>query len=220
MKIKDLPLIDRPREKLQKYGPAKLSDAELLAILFGHGSGGLSAIELAKKVLKKIGLENIADSDVKELREKGGLGEAKACSAVACFELGKRFLNKQAGGLIMSPRDVFEELKDERKSKKEHFIIFYLDSRSRLIQKETVSIGILDASLIHPREVFEPAVKVSARQIIMAHNHPSGDPSPSETDLETTDRLLRASKIMGIDILDHVIVCQNSFFSFADKKLI
>ena len=219
MQIKNLPACERPRERLVKYGPGKLSNAELLAILLRSGVKGVNVVELSNKILKKFG-NVFAKTNVADLAKTFGLGTAKACEIVACFELGKRFLKDKPAALILSPKDVWENLKEIRDHKKEHFIIFYLDSRNREIQKEIVSVGTLNANLVHPREVFEPAVKNLAAQIIVAHNHPSGQTDPSEEDLAITKRLIEAGKLLGIEVLDHVIVAQKEFSSFKEKGLI
>jgi len=220
MKIKDLPKIDRPREKLEKYGPEKLSDSELLAILLGTGSKGVNVVELSNKILKKFSKSGLAKANFKELKNTFGLGSAKACEIIACFELGQRLLKNKKSVLIISPQDVFKETKDIRDNKKEHFVIFYLDTRNQEIKREIISIGTLNANLVHPREVFEPAIKNNAAQIIVAHNHPSGDTEPSEDDLIITKKLVEAGKILGIEVLDHIIVTKNTFISLKEKNLI
>ena len=220
MKIKDLPKVDRPREKLEKYGPEKLSDSELLAILLGTGSKGINVVELANKILKKFSGDGLTKANFKELKNTFGLGSAKACEIIACFELGQRLLKNKKSVLIISPQDVFKETKDIRDNKKEHFVIFYLDARNQEIKREIISIGTLNANLVHPREVFEPAIKNNAAQIIVAHNHPSGDTEPSEDDLIITKKLVEAGKILGIEVLDHIIVTKNTFISLKEKNLI
>lgn len=155
-----------------------------------------------------------------DLRVYPGLGPAKACEIIACFELGKRFLKDKQTRLYMKPSQVWEVLKDIRESKKEHFVIFYLDTKNQEITQEIISIGTLNASLVHPREVFEPAVRNLASQIIVAHNHPSGDNTPSQEDLNITQKLVESGKILGIEVIDHVIVSKNNFFSFRDNKLL
>lgn len=220
MKIKDLPKIDRPREKLEKYGPERLSNSELLAILLRTGGENINVVELSKKILGKFSGNGLTKANVKDLKNTFGLGTAKACEIIACFELGRRLLQNKKAALILSPKDVWEELKDIRGNKKEHFVVFFLDARNQEIKREIISIGSLNANLVHPREVFEPAVRYLAAQIIVAHNHPSGDPEPSEDDITITKRLVEAGKIMGIEITDHIIVSKNNFFSFKDRKLI
>lgn len=220
MKIKELPKIERPREKLIHYGPEKLSDAELLAIIFRTGKKGVSAIDLAKRLLRNFSDDKFIKLNIKDLRNIDGIGVTKACQLVACLELGRRYFAKNNSNLINSPEDIWKELRDVRNSKKEHFVVFYVDSRNSLIRKDIVSIGTLNTSLVHPREVFEPAVNNFAAQIILAHNHPSGDPDPSDDDIEITKRLIKAGEIMGIEVVDHVVVADHNFFSFKEKGLI
>lgn len=220
MKIKDLPKIDRPREKLEKYGPERLSDSELLAILLRTGGEGINVVELANKILKKFSGIGLAKTSVKELKNTFGLGSAKACEVVACFELGRRLLQNKQSALLLPPKDVWDELKDLRDHKKEHFMIFFLDARNQEIKREIVSVGSLNANLVHPREVFEPAVRHLAAQVIIAHNHPAGDPSPSQEDSEITKQLVEAGKLLGIDVKDHVIVSKTNLFSFKEHKLL
>lgn len=220
MRIKDLSKIERPREKLEKYGPEKLLDSELLAILLRTGSKGMNVVELSKKILRKfsnVGLEKVKVDDLKNIL---GLGVAKACEIVACFELGRRLLKDKKSVLLMSPKDVWSELKDIRSNKKEHFVIFFLDVRNQEIKREIISIGSLNASLVHPREVFEPAVRYLTAQIIISHNHPSENIEPSDDDLEITKRLINVGEILGIEVIDHVIVTKNNFLSFKENGII
>lgn len=219
-KIKDLPKSDRPREKLEKYGPQRLSSSELLAILLRTGGEGVNVVELASRILKKFSGDGLAKASVKELKNTSGLGSAKACEIVACFELGRRFLQNKQSALLLSPQDVWDQLKDIRDNKKEHFAIFFLDARNQEIKREIISVGSLNASLVHPREVFEPAVRHLAAQIILAHNHPAGDPSPSQEDSEITRQLVDAGKLLGIEVKDHVIVTRTGHFSFKEHKLL
>jgi len=219
-KIKDLPKVDRPREKLEKYGPEKLSNSELLAILLRTGGKGLNVVEMSRKILGKFSGNGLARANFKELKNTFGLGAAKACEIVACFELGRRLLQNKKSRIYLTPKDVWNELKDIRDNKKEHFVIFFLDARNQEIKREIISVGSLNANLVHPREVFEPAVRHLAAQIILAHNHPTDDTEPSEEDKTITQRLIKASKILGIDIVDHIIVTKNNYFSFKEHKLI
>ena len=189
--IKDLPKVERPRERLLRYGPERLSNSELLAIILGSGRKGENVIDLAKRVLKRYRTENLPNLTLNELKNLNGLGPAKASEIIACFELGKRVLRDKIARLYLKPEDVWRELKDLRGCKKEYFVVFYLDSRNQEIKREIVSIGSLNANLVHPREVFEPAVRNLAAQIILAHNHPSGNPDPSEDDLKINKRLGR-----------------------------
>ena len=220
MKIKDLPKIERPREKLEKYGPEKLSNSELLAILLRTGGKGLNVVEMSRKILGKFSSNGLAKANVDELKNTFGLGSAKACEIIACFGLGRRLLQNKKSQIYLTPKDVWQELKDIRDNKKEHFVIFFLDARNQEIKREIISVGSLNANLVHPREVFEPAIRHTTAQIIIAHNHPSSDEKPSEEDKEITKRLIDAGKILGIDIIDHIIVTKNNYFSFKEHKLI
>jgi DNA repair protein RadC len=215
MKIKELSKVDLPREKLEKYGVQKLADHELLALLLGSGIQGTNVLELSKKILKtikKIGRHKIT---LRDLLEIGGLGPAKAAQVIAVLELGSRL---SAGAPdVLSPEDVWKFCADIRDSKKEHFLAFYLDTQQRLIERQIVFIGTLNATLVHPREIFEPAVALHAASIVVAHNHPSGDLSPSAEDREVTKRLAAAGDILGIDLIDHIIVSSRGWVSFDQK---
>ena len=219
-KIKDVPEIDMPREKLIKYGPGKLSDAELLAILLRSGVKGMDVLKLSKMILRKFKKENIINVTIDDLMSIHGIGPAKACEITACFELGRRMLKGKKSALLLTPHDVWQELKDIRDLKKEHFVVFYLDTRNQEIKRDIISFGTLNANLVHPREVFEPAIIHSAAQIIVAHNHPSGNPEPSEEDIEITKRLVEAGKILGIELLDHIVVTKSGFNSLKELGLL
>ena len=217
-RIKDVSRFDLPREKLQKYGVSKLADHELLAILLGSGIQGFNVLQLSKKILDtilKIGKEKITIADLRKIK---GLGQIKASQILSIIELTKRLNTNKPE--ILSANDVWKLCTDIRESKKEHFIAFYLDTQNRLIERQIISIGTLNTSLVHPREVFEPAIKLSTASIIIAHNHPSGDTEPSPEDKEVTKRLREADKILGIEIVDHVIVSKLSYLSFAQKRLL
>ncbi len=220
MKIKDLPKVDRPREKLIKYGPKRLSNAELLAIVLSKGKKGENVVELAKKILKRIPLDNFLNLQLSDLKDVSGIGMVKAAQIIAVIEFGKRLINKGESISVLTPLDIWEELKDTRSKTKEYFVVFYLDVRNYVIKKEIISIGTLNASLVHPREVFEPAVHNLAAQIILSHNHPSGDPSPSEEDIKLTKQLIEAGKILGIEIIDHVIITKDNYQSLKEKGVI
>jgi len=220
MTIKNLHKIEQPREKLEKYGASKLSDAELFAILLRTGPKGTGVLELSKKVLKQFPGSKLANASFDELRRIHGLGPAKACEIIACFELGRRMLKDKQAVLILSPKEVWEQCKDIRESKKEHFMVFFLDTQNQEIKRELISIGTLNASLIHPREVFEPAIKHLASHIILAHNHPSGSLEPSQEDLAVTKRLTDSGRLLGIEVLDHVIVTGRGHASFKEKNLL
>lgn len=221
MKIKQLYKVDRPREKLEMKGSQVLRDEELLAIILRTGYKGKSVLEVAKGILKKYRGEKLASLSFEELRKIKGVGLSRAASLIAAFELSKRIFNKgeQALPKIEKPEDVIAQVTYLRDKKKEYFVALYLNARNQLIHKETVSIGNLNASLVHPREVFQPAITFSAASIILVHNHPSGDCQPSEDDLELTKKLIQAGEIIGIEILDHLVLSREIFLSFKEAKL-
>lgn len=216
-RMKDLPAVDRPREKLLKYGPDKLDDAELLAIVLGSGVRGMNVRTLARKILREQ-KQKLSELTIEDLKNTKGLGPAKAAQVVAVMELGRRLFGDKLEAQILSPEDVWKQCADFRTSKKEHFVAFYLNTRNVVIEREIISIGTLNASLVHPREVFEPAVRLHAAAIILAHNHPSGNTDPSPEDLEVTDRLARAGELLGIKVLDHIVITNKDWFSIIDRN--
>jgi len=222
MKIKDLPKSDRPREKLIAKGAENLKDSELLAILLRTGKAGKNVIEIASQILSKYSKKRLLQMTYDDLSKISGIDSAKATTLLAAFELSKRALEVNDTNLpvINTAKDTVAQLSDMRDLKKEHFVVLYLNAKNQLVHKETISMGTLNANLVHPREVFEPALKHSTAQIIAAHNHPSGDPKPSEDDMELTRRLTEAGKMMGIEVTDHIIVSKNSHFSFKEEKLL
>jgi DNA repair protein RadC len=220
MKIKSLSKVDLPREKLQKYGVDKLADFELLALLLGSGIKGINVLELSKNILKVIKKIGIAKIKLEDLQKVKGLGPAKSSEVIAILELVKRLNNKDSRPEILSPADVWNFCSDIRGVHREHFVVFYLDTQNCLIERQTISIGTLNSSLVHPREVFEPAISLHSASIIIAHNHPSGALEPSPEDKEVTTRLKEAGKILGIDLIDHIILSKTSHFSFAQQNLI
>ncbi len=221
MKIKDLPKSDRPREKLIAKGVENLKDSELLAILLRTGTIGKNVIEIASQILSKNSKKRLLQMTYQDLVKISGIDSAKATTLLAAFELSKRALEVNDTNLpvISDAKDAVAQLSDMRDLKKEHLVALYLNAKNQLVHKETISMGTLNANLVHPREVFEPALKYSAAQIIVAHNHPSGDPKPSGDDLEVTKRLTEAGKMMGIEVMDHVIISKNSHFSFKEGRL-
>ncbi len=221
--IRDLPEDERPRERLIAYGPEALSNAELLAILLRTGVAGVSACGLAERILSQFrGLRGVAQASVDTLAQVNGLGPAKAAQIKAAFELGKRnavFVDA-ARPQIRSPQDVVNLVLPELiGEQREHFRALLLDTRNQVLRIRTISIGSLNASVIHPREVFKEAVTQSAAAIIATHNHPSGDPSPSPEDIAVTRRLVEAGRILGIEVLDHVVLGDGRWVSLKERGL-
>ena len=222
--VHDLPLSERPRERLMKLGVEALSAQEILALILGRGTKGESVMVIAQNLIREFGnLKGIADASVEELTKVKGVGQAKATQLKAAFELSKRLetsFDESKKTAIKSPEDVVRLIKTELKDKKkEHFFVVLLDTRNQYLGKDKVSIGSLDTSIVHPREVFKPALSLSAASIILVHNHPSGDPEPSEEDIKLTKRLVEAAEIMGIDVLDHIIIGDKKYLSLKSRNL-
>ncbi len=222
IKIKDMPKPERPREKLINKGPEALKNKELLAILLGSGYEGKNVIAIAENLLNKYPVENLADVPFAKIKNLKGIGHAKACKLLAAFELSRRVfsINTSPSPIIQNPDDVLAVIADLHKNKKEHLVALYLNARNQLLHKETISVGSLNVNMINPREVFSPALEHSAAYVILAHNHPSGEATPSKEDVQVTRRIVKAGKIMGIDVLDHIIVGNNSHVSLEEEKLI
>ena len=218
--LREIPKEERPRERLLQFGAEALSNAELLAILLRTGTVSESAVKLAGKVLTAAGgLRNLVDVTVEQLVAIKGIGRAKALQLKAGIELGRRLSRASLpdAPAVKSPRDAADLLFDElRYLQKEHFIVLFLNTKNRVIGRETLSVGSLNASIVHPREVFRSAIQRSSASIICAHNHPSGDPTPSPEDIEVTRRLSEAGKLVGIELLDHLIIADQTFVSLKE----
>ena len=216
--IKEMPFKERPRERMKLYGKEVLSNHELIAIILRTGTKECSVIELAKNVFYKYqGLKALNQTSIKELTELKGLGEAKAIQLLAALELGKR-LNEESfpsHTTFYNPETVFNYLKNDLEMlTQEHFYALYLNAKGHLIKKHQLFIGSLSSALVHPREVFKYAVSLSAASIIIVHNHPSGDPTPSTSDAKITDVMVKNGKIMDIEVLDHIIIGKGRYYSF------
>ena len=221
MKIKDLPDSSKPRERFLKHGPEALSDAELFAIILRTGLVGENVMEMSNHLISKFGLlTKLFDSSLSELQEIKGIGENKAMQILAIAELGKRYdQEKNKVKKITCAEDVFKLFHRKLRDKKqEHFYVLMLDTKNNIIAEKEISKGILDASILHPREVFNPAIKNSASRIILVHNHPSGDPTPSEEDLEITRKMIEVGEELGINVLDHIIIGGEKWWSWKENK--
>lgn len=222
--IKELPTEERPRERLHAYGPQALTTAELIAILIRVGNGERSAVSLGEFLLAEFGsIQGVATATLEQLAAVKGLGAAKAAQIKAAIEFGNRLalFTEDARPSIGGPRDVANLLMpDLRYQKKEHLKSLLMNTKNRVLAIKTVSIGDLSSSIVHPREVFKDAVVASAASIIVAHNHPSGDPTPSSEDVAVTKRLIQAGEIMGIDLLDHIVLGDGVFVSLKERGLI
>ena len=221
--MKEYPEQDRPRERMEMLGASQLSDRELLAILLATGSREYSALELADQILRKQqGLQNLQDLSLDELMQQKGIGIAKASTIAAAVELGKRIWASASEyrPVISCSADAAKILTGRfRGLDREHFMVMLLNQKKALISVETISIGTLNASLAHPREVFKQAIKRSASALILVHNHPSGFCEPSEQDLLVTERLKEVGQIIGIDVIDHIIIGEDTYYSFCENQI-
>lgn len=222
--IKDLPKSERPREKLLAHGPDVLSNAELLAVIIRTGTGAETAIEVSTRLLgmDNRGIRYLLDASFNDLTKIKGIGECKAAQIIAAIELGKRI--KRIGYYdkvrVTSPEIVAEVLMDEMSClNKEHFRTVILDTKNQIICIENISIGTLNASIVHPRDVFKAAIKNNGNSVILVHNHPSGDTTPSSEDINITKRLVEGGNLMGIKVLDHLIVGNGTYLSMKEKNL-
>jgi len=223
MNINSLHFSSKPSYKLIRNGANALDTAELLAILLGRGTKGENVLELSNRLLKNYNLHGLEGLSYRQLQKICG-DHIKPLQILSFVELSKRYNKLINGGYkqkITSAEDVFNRFKDRLgQEKQEHFIVLYLDSKHHILKEETISIGTLDASLVHPREVFKRAIQESAYGIILVHNHPSGDPSPSQQDIEVTNVLKDAAKVLGVKFIDHIIISSNKYYSFREKESI
>ncbi|WP_174269869.1 RadC family protein [Bacillus methanolicus] len=219
--IRDFPEDERPRERFIQSGPESLSNHEILAILLRTGTKEESVLQLANRLLTHFeGLRLLKDATLEEITAIKGIGKAKAIQVLAAVELGRRIANLSYDDryVIRSPEDGAKYLmNDLRFLSQEHFVCLYLNTKNQVLHRQTIFIGSLNASIVHPREVFKEAFRRSAASIICAHNHPSGDPTPSREDIEVTKRLAECGKIIGIDLLDHLVIGENKYVSLKEK---
>ncbi len=217
-RIKDLPLSSQPQEKLLAKGRHNLTDAELMAILLGTGSAKQNAVVMAEGLLRHFPLQKFPSIQVSDFLHTPGIGRVKASRIMAALEMGERIFAPAALTkiVIRTTDDALNQLKDIVGKKQEHLVVLYLNARYELLQKEVLALGSLNTTMIEPKEIFTPAVMSPCHAIIVAHNHPSGDPQPSEADLQFTKRIQEAGEIMGVTLLDHLIVAKNAYYSFKD----
>lgn len=219
--IRDFPEDERPRERFEQNGPESLSNHELLAILLRTGTKEESVLQLSNRLLTNFeGLRLLKDATLDEITAIKGIGKAKAIQVLAAIEIGRRISNLAYDDryVIRSPEDCANYvMNDMRFLSQEHFVCLYLNTKNQVLHKKTIFIGSLNASIVHPREVYKEALRRSAASVICLHNHPSGDPSPSREDIDVTKRLVESGKIIGIELLDHVIIGENKFVSLKEK---
>lgn len=224
LKLKDLPINERPRERLLRYGAEKLSNSELIAIILGNGTSKENILSISTRLLKiSGGLNGLLNSDADELVKIDGIGKAKAVQLLALGELTKRFKSYKSGESykILTPKDAASLIMDELKVfDKEHLYVIMLNTKNIVIKISDVSVGSLNSSIVHPREVYNEPIVKHAASIIICHNHPSGDPEPSSQDISITKRLKECGKIIGIELLDHIIIGDGIYISLKEKGIV
>ena len=216
LKIRDLAPDSKPREKLVRQGPETLSVQELMAVVLNSGTKKEGVLEMTNRIIREYGEKSImAERDPNKLSAELGIPLVRALQIVACGELGRRFYEKNGAGfsIIRSGKDVYDHVHDMRSLPKEHLRGLYLNSHNQVIRDEVISIGTINANIVHPREVFRPAIEFNAVALVLVHNHPSNVVTPSQQDIDITNQLIQAGKILGINILDHVIVTKSTYMS-------
>jgi DNA repair protein RadC len=221
MKIKDIPLNSRPMERMEKYGIKYLSDSEILAILIHKGTKNYNAIDISNNIIGKYGMKKLLIISLNELQSIKGIGKVKAMQIMASIELTKRLMKqdiKKDKVQIRFAYQVYKHMESLAELQQEHFIALMLNTKNRIIKEDTVCIGTLDTTLVHPREIFRNAIKESASSIILVHNHPSGDPTPSEDDIKITEEIYKAGEILRMPVLDHIIIGRRKYWSWRESK--
>lgn len=221
VRIKDLPLSSRPREKIFDKGRENLTDAELIALLLGTGSAKQNALVLSASLLREFPLQKLSTLPLGDLIRVPGIGKSKATRIVAALEIGERIYGSRSFSkvVIRTAEEVLSQVRDIIDKKQEHLVVLYLNARHELIQKEVVGMGSLNNILITPKEIFSPALLTPCASIIVVHNHPSGDPTPSNDDIRFTTKVHEAGGVIGIPMLDHLIVSKSGYFSFRENKV-
>ncbi|WP_292462645.1 DNA repair protein RadC [Methanolobus sp.] len=218
--IREMPEDERPRERLLKYGPEALSNAELLAIILRTGTQKENIINLCSRIFSEYSIKQLSQANISKLTEIHGIGNAKAAQIAAVFELARKLegFTDEPRRKIRSPADVYSLLYPKmREQKRERLVALLLDTKNQVLREEVISIGSLNANIVHPREVFKVALMESCASVILSHNHPSGDPTPSREDIAVTEKLIEGGKLLGIDVLDHVVIGEGRYVSLKDE---
>jgi DNA repair protein RadC len=215
------PAIARPREKLLKYGHRALTNTELLAVLLGNGVAGGNVLKVAEDLMRRHGAEALPGLGLDAWRTTRGVGTVKACQLTAAFELARRILVRpEAEFRVSSPREAYELVRDLKRARREHLVGLYLDAQNHLIRRETISIGALNTTRTHPREILQPAILHSALAVVLVHNHPSGSLEPSRDDVDFTRSIARAAELIGVGLTDHLIVSPRGFVSLKERGVL
>ena len=218
--IRDFPKSKRPREKLLSFGVANLDNFELLAVILGSGTKKENVVNLARKILRKINLKRLSRARISDLTNIEGLGTIQAVKILAALELGRRAQTDTQAKKILTPKDVLREIDDIRTKNREYLVALFLNARHELLERQTIAIGGLNTNSIESRDVFSKALALPCAFVVLVHNHPSNDPTPSKDDKTFTKRLSEAGELLGIKIVDHIIVSKKDYFSFREAKLL
>ena len=222
LRVSDLPRGLQPREKLLKQGERAMSNSELMALALGTGVRSQNVIMIADGLVRRYGFDALPNLSLKEWMSNRGIGLVKACQLKAFFEMGRRAFapRDEERPSLSSPRAAYAQVRDLRRARKEHLVALFLDAQNHLIERETISIGSLNTTRTHPREILQPAIACSALGFILVHNHPSGNLKPSQDDIDFTKAIQRASEIIGIGLYDHLIVSERGYVSLKEKGLL
>jgi DNA repair protein RadC len=222
LKLRDMPPSEQPRERLIEKGPGALSDAELVAVILRVGIPGQGVLELSKELVSKHSLKGLLNMGFEELAMVKGLGKSKACELIACSEIARRLVNSApiASSKINSPADAVRLCNELQDKEKEYLVALYVNSRHAMIKKQVLSIGNLNTNIVDPREIFKHALRCNAYGVVLLHNHPSGEPEPSDEDIEITRLIADAGRLLNILLIDHVIISSNGFTSLNERKMI
>jgi len=218
--MKLLPMFRRPREKMKEKGVMALTDLELLIVLLGSGSGDLSVFKIAESILSKYTVYEMKGISLESLMKNVGIGMSKGSAIAAAIELGRRMYSVTNPIHVKKPEDVVTMTAKFQTKKKEYFVGIYLDARNQFQDMKTISVGTVNMSVVHPREVFLPAILNVSSGVVLAHNHPSGDCEPSDADIILTERLVKAGSLLGIEVIDHIIVSKESWFSMKSHNIV
>lgn len=220
VRIQDVPKTKRPRERLATLGSANLTNEELLAVILGSGTSQDNVLTLSRKTLRTFPLENLQTATLADLRRVKGIGIVGASKIIASLELGRRAVGESPAKKVQTPADVLREVDGLREKSQEYVVALYLNARRELVKKQVIAIGSMNQNIIEARDIFSPALALPCGFFILVHNHPSGDPQPSDDDLALTKKLLKAGSLLGISLIDHLVVTRNEYFSFRESGLV
>lgn len=218
--LKELPKVKRPRERLEYLGVSNLTEIELIALLLGTGTKGEHVIEKSRKLLKQFSLFELSNCSFEDIIRSTCVGKVQAGKLVAAIEIGRRIFSHKKNPTLLNPYTVLQEVKDLQYKSQEYLLGLYLNARNELLEKHIIAVGTLNKAIIEPRDILHYALKIPASYIILVHNHPSGDPTPSEEDKKLTTTIVQACNLLGIMVVDHIVVASTGYRSFREDNLL